>query len=247
MGAVCDVYNHRAQCSCPPPLEGNPHVQCRQRPTPPIVVPTVKPECEEDDDCSLTQACVSERCQNPCALYPGVCASNAVCRVIRHRQVCSCPDEMTGNPNMLCYEIGCRSNSECPTREACINRQCQDPCAFQSCVRNAQCIVVSHRARCECLPGTLGNPYTGCRRPECTSDQQCGFSQACRNERCVPVCADACGRLAECRALNHRASCMCPPGYTGDPTVACKPGQCARRDPANIVAQKEQVIGWHRG
>ena len=54
---------------------------------------------------------------------------------------------------------GCQSNDECPSNEACVNRQCQNPC---DCGGNAFCRVVSHYATCFCLEGYTGDPFRGC-------------------------------------------------------------------------------------
>ena len=69
----------------------------------------------------------------------------------------------------------------------------------------------------------------------CSSDDECAFTQACRNRACVNPCAvdNPCARTAECTANGHRAQCKCPPGYTGDPYSQCVPifdGEC-RVDP----------------
>ena len=69
----------------------------------------------------------------------------------------------------------------------------------------------------------------------CSSDDECAFTQACRNRACVNPCAvdNPCARTAECTANAHRAQCKCPPGYTGDPYSQCVPifdGEC-RVDP----------------
>ena len=61
-----------------------------------------RPECVVDEDCSDRQACIQQRCQDPCALYDN-CAPNAECYVTRHRPVCSCPDGYVGNPNIQCF------------------------------------------------------------------------------------------------------------------------------------------------
>lgn len=66
----------------------------------------------------------------------------------------------------------------------------------------------------------LGSP-PACR-PECTSDSQCQSNMACMNLRCVEPClADSCGSNALCRVQNHKFSCNCLDGYSGDPYSAC--------------------------
>ena len=111
---------------------------------------------------------------------------------------------------------GCKSDDECPTTEACYNRECLDPCTFEKCGLNAECSVRNHRATCKCRPGYKGNPYERCRQYECLSDPECADYLACRNEKCVDPCGD-CSVNADCTARNHRAICECRIGYTGNP------------------------------
>ena len=111
---------------------------------------------------------------------------------------------------------GCKSDDECPLTQACINRECQDPCIYERCGTNAECSVNRHIPKCTCLSGYRGNPYDICRQIECLSDPECPDDKACRNEKCVDVCpCDAPNAL--CTARGHRQYCECPPGYTGDP------------------------------
>lgn len=127
---------------------------------------------------------------------------------------------VTKTSTFLSISVGCRSDSECPPREACINRECVDVCKTTQCGINAICRSdYNHRAQCECLPGYRGNPQIECARPECTSDFECPYHLACVNEKCRDPCN--CGEGALCRVDNHRPTCKCPPGYTGDPGVRC--------------------------
>ena len=54
---------------------------------------------------------------------------------------------------------GCKSDEECPLTQACISRECRDPC---NCGRNADCTVVNHRPICRCKAGFEGNPHIAC-------------------------------------------------------------------------------------
>ena len=111
---------------------------------------------------------------------------------------------------------GCKSDDECPIKEACYNRECLDPCLFEKCGLNAECSVRNHRATCKCRQGYKGNPYERCRQYECLSDPECADYLACRDEKCVDPCGD-CSINADCTARNHRAICECRLGYTGNP------------------------------
>lgn len=55
----------------------------------------------------------------------------------------------------------------------------------------------------------------------CRSDNECPNSEACINGKCGSPCR--CGINAVCDVLNHRASCKCLPGYTGNPQHGCEP------------------------
>ena len=61
----------------------------------------------------------------------------------------------------------------------------------------------------------------------CSSDDECASSQACRNRACVNPCAfdDPCSSTAQCNVENHKATCRCPPGMTGDPYSLCVPSK----------------------
>ena len=119
---------------------------------------------------------------------------------------------------------GCKSDSECPLTQACIDRECQDPCPFEQCGVNAECSVRNHRPKCTCLPDHIGNPYDRCRRPECLTDPDCSTTLTCRNEKCVDPCD--CAQNADCTPRNHRGICNCIPDFTGDPYgIACSPSK----------------------
>ncbi|BES97160.1 PTI [Nesidiocoris tenuis] len=217
INAICQAVNHRAVCSCPPNYFGDARIQCNiQRD--PVVIP--KPECTSDNDCSNDRACINEKCADPCqAASTSLCAYNAECRVLMHRPVCVCREGLTGNGLSQCFDIGCRSDSECPPTEACVNKECVNPCRYTQCGLGAECHVVSNSARCVCPQGTLGDPQVSCLRPQCTSDSECPSYLACRNTRCADPCDCAPGAL--CTVQGHVPTCRCPPGYIGNPHVSC--------------------------
>lgn len=84
--SICKVVNDHAVCSCQPGLIGNP--------------PACKPECIVSADCPLTQACLNNKCQDPC---PGTCGQNTNCQVVNHNPICSCSESYTGDPFTICY------------------------------------------------------------------------------------------------------------------------------------------------
>lgn len=213
--ALCHVRNHKAVCSCPTGYIGSPFTQCSR-----AQEPLPRPECTVDSECSDDKACYNQRCENSCLNSRGVCANNAECRVIRHRPTCSCRPGFTGNAQINCYEIGCRSDSECPPTQACVNRECMDPCRYTQCGRNAMCQSdFNHKTRCHCFDGYKGNPMISCERPECTRTDDCPYHLSCVNEKCVDPCN--CAPSAQCTVRNHIPTCQCPTGYTGNPQQSC--------------------------
>lgn len=76
-------------CSCLPEYSGNPYIGCR-------------PECVLSNDCAHDKACIRNKCVDPC---PGACAQNALCRVINHVPMCSCPPQTNGNALILCSPV----------------------------------------------------------------------------------------------------------------------------------------------
>lgn len=61
--------------------------------------PNCRPECSINPECPSHQACIREKCRDPC---PGSCGIDAQCNVINHIPVCTCPTEYTGNPFFSC-------------------------------------------------------------------------------------------------------------------------------------------------
>jgi len=224
VNAQCNSRSHQAVCTCAPGYSGNPHTECTNIPRQPDVRPV---ECYKDDDCSYDRSCRNDRCANPCA--GNVCARGAFCHVNNHQPICTCPAGFEGNPSVECIPplatVGCTSNSECPRSESCINRLCISPC---NCGPNAECRVDNHYPICYCKPGFSGNPQIGCVKLGCQSDNECNNDQQCFNGQCVSPCilGDPCASNAECYGDNHRASCRCPSGYSGNPFSRCERAEC---------------------
>ena len=62
---------------------------------------------------------------------------------------------------------GCKEDRECPSRQACFNRECKNPCKeIQPCAPNAECIVYSslplRTMSCICLQGFTGKGDVRC-------------------------------------------------------------------------------------
>ena len=64
----------------------------------------------------------------------------------------------------------------------------------------------------------------------CINDYECPPNRACKNKKCVNPCSESnsCGTLANCIPQNHRAVCVCPPGYTGDAYRNCIQSELAQ-------------------
>ncbi|KAF7276317.1 hypothetical protein GWI33_010508, partial [Rhynchophorus ferrugineus] len=89
INTACRTSGDNAICECLPGFFGNPNIGgCR-------------PECTVSSDCARDKACVNTRCVDPC---PGVCGFQAICNVINHSPVCSCPQPLIGDPFTLCSE-----------------------------------------------------------------------------------------------------------------------------------------------
>lgn len=81
----CKAINNVAVCSCIPGYLGNP--------------PTCRPECTTSAECELKKACNNYKCINPCI---GACGVGALCEVVNHNPICSCPKDFTGDPFTRC-------------------------------------------------------------------------------------------------------------------------------------------------
>lgn len=87
MYAECRNNDGLASCSCLPSYMGTP--------------PFCKPECIIHSDCQSNQACVAEKCRNPC---DGACGIYANCFVHNHIPVCLCSEGFTGDPFRECKQ-----------------------------------------------------------------------------------------------------------------------------------------------
>lgn len=146
-------------CECPADYIGDATRACAR-----VDTSTVK-LCESDSECPSEQACLNRRCNSPCIANP--CAHTAECRVENHRRICECANGYVGNPYVDCDsetqpKAGCRSDSDCGSDKACINRLCQNPCMNNRCGLNAECTTVQHHPTCRCQQGLAGNPQIQC-------------------------------------------------------------------------------------
>lgn len=192
LNSECKVSADSPACSCLPGFIGSP--------------PSCRPECVSNSDCSEHLACINKKCRDPC---PGACGSNAECRVISHTPNCFCSLGYTGDPF-----------SQCILQIQPISDEYTNPCVPSPCGANAECHAQDNAGSCSCLPNYIGDPYSGCR-PECTVNSDCPYNEACLRNKCLNPCPGTCGRNAECQVIDHLPSCVCIPGYTGDPFIYC--------------------------
>lgn len=95
-----------------------------------------------------------------------------------------------------------------------------NPCEPSPCGVNAECKVQGNAGSCTCLPDYFGDPYQGCR-PECLADSDCPLQLACVRNKCTDPCTGVCGYNAECYVNNHKPTCNCKIGYSGNPFSIC--------------------------
>jgi len=89
VNAICNEQNGAGSCMCLPEYIGNPYESCR-------------PECTINSDCVSNQACMMNKCKDPC---PGTCGQNAECHVVNHLPVCTCFNGYSGDPFRYCSLI----------------------------------------------------------------------------------------------------------------------------------------------
>lgn len=84
----CREYNGQATCSCIENFVGSP--------------PSCRPECVVSSDCGSNEACLNQKCRDPC---PGTCGVNARCHVTNHNPLCTCLSGFTGDAFTRCTPI----------------------------------------------------------------------------------------------------------------------------------------------
>lgn len=228
--ATCTPANHSALCTCPPGYTGSPTRSCE---------PT---GCSSSNECPSDQACYRGKCVNPCIL-DSPCGPGTSCLVTQHTANCACRPGLIGDPHASCTApttpIGsqCRKDFDCIANMGCVDGTCKNLCSYlKPCGEGALCHVVEmtnlRTVSCECPPGHTGSAYEKCQKvdedqPKCLYDADCPFFQACIRNQCRNPCEESpCALDAECRTVNHRAICYCPPGYTGDGHTSCSLLEC---------------------
>jgi hypothetical protein len=184
--ATCLVEYHRARCSCPSGLQGNPLVSCEQV------------GCRRDEDCQQEQRCdyASRNCLPLCTGNP--CVSGASCRAQNHKEVCQCNPPLQGDGYSFCEkrkppivasqffwfsiihplsspalapdEPECRIDKDCPLTLSCIQESCQNLCQTRNpCSGNLVCSVEDSAngkrvVACTCPDGYFASGTSMCEK-----------------------------------------------------------------------------------
>lgn len=205
--SVCRNTGSVPSCACLPNYIGSP--------------PNCRPECTINAECTSNLACIREKCQDPC---PGSCGIDAICNVLNHIPICTCPEGYSGDPFRYCNAQPIQRKIHVIEKERSFNSiilatapAVYNPCVPNPCGANSKC----DDGICSCLPEYQGNPYEGCR-PECILSNDCSSDKACIRNKCIDPCPGICGQGADCAVLNHIPICSCPTGYKGNAFVACQ-------------------------
>lgn len=62
--------------------------------------PNCKPECTINSECRSNEACMNQKCRDPCV---GSCGIAALCNTINHIPICTCNEGYAGDPFSYCH------------------------------------------------------------------------------------------------------------------------------------------------
>lgn len=82
----CRDIGGTPSCSCLPTYMGSP--------------PNCRPECIINSECRSDQACMNQKCRDPCI---GSCGISARCNTVNHIPICICSEGYTGDPFNYCH------------------------------------------------------------------------------------------------------------------------------------------------
>lgn len=187
-------------------------------------------ECENDANCPKDKTCINGHCIDGCSI-PGACGVNALCHTVLHKLQCSCPQCHSGLPSVECKRIAncdpagpssrviCSTNKDCAANEACVERECVDPClisAASSCEPLKRCETRNHKPICICKFGfyLTENGELSCAPElmECVADDECSSNFVCTKGKCHNPCVSEtplCDGNKTCAVINHKPVCLC--------------------------------------
>jgi len=189
-----------------------------------------RPSCQKDSDCSLTSACVSNSCTDPCQSDPTPCPmEGGQCKVVGHRPVCSCPAGTQNINNTCTTDTSCSRNGEKYNN----GHHYYD----ESCEQKCECYLgefICQQTSCEpgLRPKGLLSRETDplCMERQHPGGDECCVLWVCAEEaegRVNDVCENIiCGAHAVCDS--SKGTCLCTAGFAGDPNdleSGCQPPQ----------------------
>ena len=183
----CFSENHKSVCKCLHGYSGNPYEFCTK-----------------DNVVAIEK--------NPCDNSP--CGNGAICHERNGIGSCVCPEGYIGDPYVNCRPE-CENDVECPTKKACFDGKCKNPCIGQ-CGINAQCSVREHKFSCHCAAGFEGNPFEVCQPIQQVQPV------VEKKDNIHPCSISPCGPNSICKVIKNRAVCSCLPNYLGSPPN-CRP------------------------
>lgn len=244
--ARCSVQNHIGVCSCEAGSTGDAKLGCVQL-----------QYCQQDGQCAQGSICSHGICSPLCSTNRD-CISEQLCLQGVCQGTCksnsSCPQFQFCSNNICTKELECRSDSECGEDETCLSdaygrAKCESVCLGRAaCGRNAECVARSHAPDCLCKEGFFGDAKSGCRKIECTSDDDCSNDKSCDNHMCKIACliGQPCGENALCTTEHHQQVCHCQPGFSGDPRVRCDVIDFCRDAPCGPGARCRNARGSYK-
>ncbi|XP_047739052.1 fibrillin-1 [Hyalella azteca] len=212
IGAECTNRVGTFECNCPLGTSGDPYFGgCSMN----------KIQCTKDSDCGTNEKCIQpgkcvcpppffvdnldrNLCKNPCSAFS--CGVNSKCEAA-DPPTCKCLPGFTSKGEDGCFDI--------------------DECAKKPCGSGAICVNEIGSFKCECPPGTRGDPFSGgcfgSERVGCSVHSECPSDLACENGVCINPCDSLpCGSNAYCEPEEHAAWCRCHPGFNevfGEPSL----------------------------